>query len=45
MNAGRTVAAHKAIRAFYAILTKGIDYDPVKMVEDIKRPQAYLQAA
>ena len=34
--------ACKAIRVFYAILTKGVDYSPVKMLEDIKRPQEYL---
>ena len=34
----------KLIRIFYAILTKGVDYDPKKMVSDIKRPVAYLQA-
>ena len=28
----------KLIRIFYAILTKGYDYDPVKMVSDIHRP-------
>ena len=28
-----------------AILTKGVDYDPKKMVGDIKRPAVYLQAA
>ena len=37
--------ACKAIRVFYAILTKGVDYSPAKMLEDIKRPQEYLQAA
>ena len=37
--------ACKAIRVFYAILTKGVAYDPVKMLEDIKRPQECLQAA
>ena len=37
--------ACKAIRVFYAILTKGVDYSPVKMLEDIKRPKEYLQAA
>ncbi|WP_425755376.1 transposase [Ihubacter sp. rT4E-8] len=37
--------AAKLLRAFYAILTKGVDYDPKKMVSDIKRPAVYLQAA
>jgi len=27
------------------MLTKGVDYDPKKMVSDIKRPAVYLQAA
>ena len=36
--------AAKVIRVFYAILTKGVDYNPVKMQEDIKRPRV-LQAA
>nr|WP_192934935.1 MULTISPECIES: transposase [unclassified Coprococcus] len=35
----------KLIRVFYAMLTKGVEYDPKKMVSDIKRPAAYLQAA
>ena len=39
------VIACKVIRVFYAILTKGVDYDPSKMLRDIKRPTAYLQAA
>ena len=33
------VIASKVIRVFYAILTKGVKYNPVKMLEDIKRPQ------
>ena len=37
--------AAKLIRVFYAILTKGVIYDPMKMVSDIKRPAVYLQAA
>ena len=37
--------AAKLIRVFYAILTKGVDYDPKKMVGDIKRPAVYLPAA
>ena len=35
----------KLIRAFYAMLAKGVNYDPKKMVSDIKRPAVYLQAA
>lgn len=35
--------ACKMLRVFYAILTKGVDYDPVKLVGDIRRPQ--LQTA
>lgn len=31
--------ACKAIRIFYAILTKGVTYDGAKMLQDIKRPQ------
>ena len=31
--------AAKLIRVFYAMLTKGVDYDPKKMVSDIKRPR------
>ena len=37
--------ASKLLRVFYAILTKGVDYDPQKMLGDIKRPVIYLQAA
>ena len=36
--------AAKLIRVFFAMLTKGVDYDPKKMVSDIKRPAVYLQA-
>jgi len=39
------VIACKVIRVFYTILTKGVDYDPAKMLGDIKRPTVYLQAA
>ena len=39
------VIACKVIRVFYAILTKGVVYNPAKMLEDIKRPSVYLQAA
>ena len=35
--------ACKVIRVFYAILTKGVDYDPQKLMRDIHRPQ--MQAA
>ena len=35
--------ACKVIRVFYAILTKGVDYDPQKLLADIRRPQ--MQAA
>ena len=37
--------AGKVIRVFYAMLTKGVVYDPVKMLGDIKRPTEYLAAA
>ncbi len=37
--------AAKLIRVFYAMLTKGTDYDAGKMLADIKRPQEYQQAA
>lgn len=32
--------ACKALRVFYVILTKGVDYDAEKMLNDIRRPQA-----
>ena len=35
--------ACKALRVFYAILTKGVDYDTEKLIGDIRRPQ--IQAA
>ena len=35
--------ACKVIRVFYAILTKGVEYDAGKMMGDIRRPQ--MQAA
>ena len=35
--------ACKVIRIFYVILTKGVDYDPAKMLGDIRRAQ--IQAA
>ena len=31
--------ACKILRVFYAILTKGVDYDPEKLMRDIRRPQ------
>ncbi len=31
--------ACKALRVFYAILTKGVEYDPRKLMGDIRRPQ------
>ena len=37
--------ACKLIRVFYAILTKGVDYDAAKMLGDIKYPARYAQAA
>ena len=37
--------AGKLIRVFYAILTKGMDYDGAKMLNDIRRPQLQKQAA
>ena len=43
MQSLMTVAA-KLIRVFYAMLTKGVDYDPKKMIGDVRRPAAYLRA-
>lgn len=37
--------AAKLIRVFYAMLTKGVEYDPAKMLGDIRRPTVYMQAA
>lgn len=37
--------ACKLIRVFYAILTKGEDYDGARMLADIRRPEAAPQAA
>jgi transposase len=34
----------KLIRVFYVILSKGITYDPVKLISDIQRPQEMLAA-
>lgn len=40
------VIACKALRVIYAILTKGVEYDPKKMMNDIKRPiKQEVQAA
>ena len=35
----------KVIRVFYAILTKGVAYEPTKMLSDIKCSSVYLQLA
>jgi len=32
------VLCNKLIRVFYVILKKGVKYDPIKMMRDIKRP-------
>ena len=37
--------ACKLIRVFYVVLTTGVDYDGSKMLSDIKRPGATVQAA
>ena len=37
--------ACKLIRIFYVMLTMEVDYDPQKMMSDIRRPEMYLQAA
>ena len=37
--------ACKLIRIFYVMLTKEVDYDPQKMISDIRRPEIYLQVA
>ncbi|WP_047812092.1 transposase, partial [Desulfosporosinus acididurans] len=34
----------KLIRVFYAILTKGTEYDPEKLIKDIHRPVEHLAA-
>lgn len=36
--------AFKLIRVLYAILSKGVDYDGTKMLNDIHRLEAYMQA-
>jgi hypothetical protein len=38
-----TAAACKALRVFYAILTKGVDYGPEKLLGDIRRPQTQAE--
>lgn len=35
----------KILRVIYAILTKGTEYDPVKMLADIRRPHQQMAAA
>lgn len=37
--------AAKLLRVFFAMLTKGVGYDPKKMFSDIKRPAVNVQAA
>ena len=39
------VVAAKLLRVFFTMLTKGVDYDPKKLVGDIKRLAVYLQVA
>ena len=39
------VIACKVLRVFYAILTKGVEYDGEKMLRDIRRPGMSAQAA
>ena len=36
--------ACKLIRIFYAMLSKGVDYNPSKLLSDIRRPQDYIAA-
>ena len=45
MQSLMAIAAKLRLCVFYAILTKGVGYDPKKMVNDIRRPAAYAQAA
>ncbi|RHV28757.1 hypothetical protein DXB59_18570 [Ruminococcus sp. OM05-10BH] len=40
-----TICTCKVLRVFYAILTKGVDYDGEKMLGDIRRPERGVQAA
>lgn len=35
----QSVVACKVLRIFYTILTKGVRYDPEKLLGDIKKPQ------
>ena len=42
---GQMAVACKLIRVFYVMLTKQVDYDPQKMISDIRRPEIYLQTA
>ncbi len=37
-----TAAACKALRVFYAVLTKGVDYGPKKLLGDIRSPQTQV---
>ncbi len=37
--------AAKLIRVFCAMLTKGVEYNPAKMLGDIKRLIVYMEAA
>ena len=39
------VLSNKLIRIFYTILSKGIDYDPEKLLGDIRRPAEQTEAA
>lgn len=39
------VLSNKLIRVFYAILKNGADYDPKKLLSDIRRPEELQQAA
>ena len=39
------VLSNKLIRIFYTILSKGIDYDPEKLLGDIRRPAEHTEAA
>jgi transposase len=39
------VLSNKLIRVFYAILKSGTDYDPAKLLRDIRRPEQLQTAA
>jgi hypothetical protein len=39
------VLSNKLIRVFYAILKSGADYDPEKLLRDIRRPEEQPTAA